>query len=71
MTDKDLSTSRISDREKEIILLTAQGYTIKQIGHLLNISPTTVISHRKNLMNKLQCKNCPELIYRASQFGIL
>ena len=63
--------SNITNREREIIWLLAQGFTTKQIGHQLNISPTTVITHRNNLRDKLKCKNCPELIYRASQIGLI
>ncbi|MHA2270194.1 MAG: response regulator transcription factor [Promethearchaeota archaeon] len=53
------------------IRLLAQGLTTKQIGQQLNISSTTVITHRNNLRDKLSCKNCPELIYRATQIGLL
>jgi len=69
--DKQIKLSRITTREKEIINLLAQGLTTKQIGHKLNISSTTVITHRNNLRDKLGCKNCPELVYRATQIGIL
>lgn len=69
--DKHNKLSRISTREKEVIELLAQGLTAKQIGHRLNISSTTVITHRNNLRIKLNCKNCPELIYRATQLGLL
>lgn len=69
--DKEILLFKVSKREKEIILLLAQGLTTKQIGHKLNISPTTVISHSNNVRAKLNCKNCPELIYRASQIGLL
>ena len=69
--DKNEVLSRISAREKEVIRLLAQGLTTKQIGQKLNISSTTVITHRNNLRDKLKCKNCPELIYRATQIGLL
>jgi len=63
--------SRITTREKEVIRLLAQGLTAKQIGQELNISSTTVITHKNNLRDKLDCKNCPELIYRATQIGLV
>ena len=69
--DKHKLSSRITTREKEVIQLLAQGLTTKQIGHELNISSTTVITHRNNLRDKLECKNCPELIYKATQIGLL
>lgn len=61
----------ISKREKEVLELSAQGLTIKQISLIMDISPTTVISHRKNIRAKLNCKNCVELIHRAYQLGLL
>lgn len=67
--DRHILLSRITTRTKEVIRLLAQGLTTKQIGQMLNISSTTVISHRNNLRDKLECKNCPELIYRATQIG--
>ncbi len=70
MVDQSL-LFRITPREKEVIKLLAQGLTTNQIGKRLNISLTTVITHRNNLRIKLKCRNSPELIYRASQFGLL
>ncbi|MFC2116654.1 response regulator transcription factor [Bacteroidota bacterium] len=69
--DKQILLSRISTREKEVIELLAQGLTTHQIGQRLNVSSTTVISHRNNLRIKLNCKNCPELISIAHQIGLL
>jgi len=63
--------SKITTREKEVVKLLAQGLTTNQIGQRLDISPTTVITHRKNLRIKLNCRNCPEIIFKASQLGLL
>jgi DNA-binding CsgD family transcriptional regulator len=63
--------SRISEREKEVVELIAQGFTTTQIGQELHIASTTVISHRNNLREKLKCKNCPQLIYKASKIGLI
>lgn len=69
--DRQIQMSKITTREKEVIQLLAQGLTSEQIGQRLNISSTTVISHRNSLRGKLNCKNAPELIYKASQIGLL
>ncbi|MFC2113475.1 response regulator transcription factor [Bacteroidota bacterium] len=69
--DQQILLSRISTREIEVIELLAQGLTTYQIGQKLNISSTTVISHRNNLRIKLKCKNCVELISKAHQIGLL
>ena len=69
--DKQHMLSKITTREKEVVKLLAQGLTTNQIGQRLDISPTTVITHRKNLRIKLNCRNCPEIIFKASQLGLL
>ena len=69
--DKTKLLSMISEREREIVWHLAQGRTAKQIGYELNISPKTVITHRKNLKVKLKCKNCPQLIYKATRIGLV
>ena len=69
--DKKKVLSGISEREKEVIWHLAQGLTAKQIGHKLNISTTTVITHSNNLRIKLKCKNCPQLIYKATRIGLV
>lgn len=57
--------SSISDREKEILDLIANGNSTKIIGDKLNISPTTVITHRNNLKKKFNVKNTAELVKKA------
>lgn len=57
----------LTDREKEIAQLIADGNTNKQIGELLFISPHTVHSHRKSLMKKLGVSSAREIaIYLLS-----
>lgn len=42
----------LSDRERDVLVLVAKGFTNKEIASELNISPHTVISHRKNIVHK-------------------
>ena len=42
----------LSDRERDVLVLVATGLTNKEIASKLNISPHTVISHRKNIVHK-------------------
>lgn len=57
----------ISEREKEVLKLVADGYSSKQIADQLYISNHTAISHRKNLMEKFHVKNAAQLIKKASK----
>ncbi|HRP59257.1 MAG TPA: response regulator transcription factor [Vicingus sp.] len=56
----------ISDREKEVILLVAQGLSNNKIGEKMCLSPRTVESHRRNILQKLDVKNTAELIAYAN-----
>ena len=51
----------ITKREKEILILIAQGLTDKEIAEKVFLSPLTIITHRKNLLSKLGLKNKVEL----------
>ncbi|MEM7104682.1 MAG: response regulator transcription factor [Bacteroidota bacterium] len=59
----------LSERQEEVLKLTAMEYTIKEIASKLNISTHTVISHRKNLMEKLAVKSQVGLAVFAVQNG--
>lgn len=61
----------LSQREKEILGLLAEGYTNIEIAEKLVISPSTVHTHRNNLLKKLNLSNRHELIQYARQRGIL
>lgn len=55
----------LSTREIEVLALIAQGKINKEIADILNISLTTVISHRKNIQDKLQTKSVSGLTIYA------
>lgn len=63
--------AQLSDREKEILKLIAQGKNHNEIGEELFISPRTVDSHRNNLLKKLEAKNLAGLIRFALTFGLV
>ena len=60
----------ISPREKEVLNLIGEEYTIKEIAKSLYISHHTVISHRKNLLLKLEARNTAGLVKRAFETGL-
>ena len=61
----------LSKRELEILLLIAQEHTTLEIGKKLFISPGTVETHRKNMMNKMQVRNLAGLMLKACYENIL
>jgi two-component system response regulator NreC len=62
---------RLTNREREVLHLTAEGYTSSEIGARLSISPRTVEMHRSNMMRKLGLSSQPEVIRYAFQRGIV
>jgi two-component system nitrate/nitrite response regulator NarL len=55
----------LSNREKEILHLIGNGKTSKEISEMLFIAKTTVDTHRKNMIRKLQLSNGNELVKYA------
>ena len=55
----------ITAREKEVVLLLAQGLSTKEIASRMGISFHTVESHRKNLRFKFSAKNSTELLMKV------
>lgn len=60
----------LSDREKEVVGLIAEGFTYKEIGERLFISARTVEAHRNNIMSKLELKTVADLIKYSIRQGI-
>ena len=61
----------ISKREAEILEMIGDGQIAKEIASKLNISPNTVITHRKNLISKFNVRNTAQLIKKASQMMLI
>jgi DNA-binding NarL/FixJ family response regulator len=59
------SQAGITPRQREVLQLLAQGKTMKEIGHILNISPKTIESHKYELMRSLGLKTTAELVRYA------
>ena len=62
---------RLTRREKEILALIAEGKTSQNIASELFLSPLTVDTHRKNLIQKFEVKNVAELIMAATHLQLL
>lgn len=62
---------KLTRREKEILKLITEELTTDEIAAKLFISSTTVITHRKSLLRKLNAKNVAGLVKKAYEFGLL
>lgn len=52
----------LSSREIEVAILLCKGYINKEIADLLSLATTTVISHRKNIMEKIHARSLADII---------
>lgn len=68
--EKD-SYSSLTEREREILKLVAEGFTNNQIAERLVISPKTVDTHRTHIMDKLNLHSRAELVKYAMRRGLL
>jgi two-component system response regulator NreC len=62
---------KLTDREREILKLIAEGHTNKEIAEKLVLSPSTIHSHRTNLMQKLNLNSRFELVQYARKHGLM
>ncbi len=70
-TKKEEATKDLTERELEIILLIVQEYSTPEIAELLFISPRTVETHRKNIMQKLNTKTIVGLMKFAFRNNLI
>jgi two-component system response regulator NreC len=61
----------LTDREREVLQLIAEGHTSREIAELLTISEQTVRTHRANLMDKLDIHSTAELTQYAIRKGMI
>ena len=71
MKTQTSTNPQISSREKEVLHLIAHEYTIDMIADELFISTHTVVSHRKNLLQKLNVKNMAGMVRRGFELRYL
>ena len=62
---------KLTDRQREILQLIAEGQTTKAIALILKVSPKTVEYHRAKLMERLNIFDIPGLVRFALQSGII
>ncbi|MBW8713544.1 MAG: response regulator transcription factor [Acidobacteria bacterium] len=65
------SYNLLTDREKEVLQLLAEGRSNKEVASLLNLGLSTVETHRANLMQKLDLHNTAEIVLYAVRKGLI
>lgn len=61
----------LSEREREVVKLTAEGHTAQQAADILSLSPKTIETYRHRAMQKLGLMNRAELVRYALRAGLL
>ncbi len=61
----------LTEREREVLRLVAEGHTTAEIAQALYVSPHTVQSHRRAIMEKLNLHNRVELVRYAMRRGLI
>jgi DNA-binding NarL/FixJ family response regulator len=67
----NLEQSPLSSREREVLQLLAEGKSTKEIAYTLDISPKTIETHRRQIMQKLKLSNVADLTRYAIREGII
>lgn len=63
--------SPLTERETELLRLTAKGLSFETISELMGISPHTVVAHVRKIYRKLAVHSRGEAVYEATQLGLL
>jgi DNA-binding NarL/FixJ family response regulator len=63
--------AKLSNREREVFQMMAEGRSSREISDTLCVSMSTVKTHRANIMNKLEIENLSQLIQFAIELGIV
>jgi two-component system response regulator NreC len=70
MKNRD-SYEQLTNREREILKLLAEGYATREIANMLTVSPKTVEGHKTSLMTKLDIHSRTDLVKYALRKGII
>ncbi len=70
-SDEAIQVEQLTEREVEVLALTAKGHTNKAIGAQLGISDRTVQGHLAHIFNKLQANSRTEAVMRGVSLGFI
>jgi DNA-binding NarL/FixJ family response regulator len=61
----------LSEREREVFQLVAEGHSTKEIAEMLSVSPATIETHRAHVLAKLEVHSTAELVLYAVRRGVI
>ncbi|MEW6735379.1 MAG: LuxR C-terminal-related transcriptional regulator [Acidobacteriota bacterium] len=67
---KGILASKLTEREKQVLKLLADGYSNEEVGNILQLSRRTVEAHRARIMMKLQMGDLAGLVKYAIRSGL-
>lgn len=65
------SAHELSQRQREVLQLIAEGSSMKEAADSLNVTPRTIAFHKYSIMERLGIKTTAELVQRAVQLGLV
>ena len=68
---KVVEDSGLTERELEVLRLSARGMTASQVADVLHISSRTVTNHKQNIYLKMGVNSTPEMVFKAREAGLL
>ena len=73
LTQKGISDryEALSEREREVFQLVAEGRSTKEVAEVLSVSPATIETHRAHIFQKLDLHNTAELVLYAVRRGVI
>jgi DNA-binding NarL/FixJ family response regulator len=63
-------SGELTERQREVVQLVAEGHAVKEIAAILNISRKTVAFHKSNVMRRLGLRSTAELTKYALEHGL-
>jgi len=69
--EKSIKRGMVTKRELEVLKYLSKGFTVKEIAELLFVSQHTIISHKKNLSEKLSARNSVDLMVKVIKLGLI
>jgi DNA-binding NarL/FixJ family response regulator len=69
--DRETNRESLTDRQREVLKLLAQGRTMKEIAYILILTPRTVAFHKYKIMERFHLRTNADLIQFAIQEGVI